>query len=170
MGLEIWKNWSEILDFSKFPLEGEIGLVTKLVIMWSIVMVHTILFWTKMNKIWIFYILFLPLLLPSGVGHCQLRLSVCLKGAGTESLADLRHITGGGKNIFGGHWGGGKVFFHHPRGGGEWFFLLIIIITIICILSNMREFFQSVVIFLRCARYFIYLLKYFSNISQILKF
>ena len=62
MGLEIWKNWSEILDFSKFPLEGEIGLVTKLVIMWSIVMVHTILFWTKMNKIWIFYILFLPLL------------------------------------------------------------------------------------------------------------
>ena len=62
MGLEIWKNWSEILDFSKFPLEGEIGLVTKLVIMWSIVMVHTILFWTKTKKIWIFYILFLPLL------------------------------------------------------------------------------------------------------------
>ena len=44
------------------------------------------------------------------------------------------------------------------------------LINIICILSNMRDFLQSVVIFLRCARYFIYLLKYFCNICQILKF
>ena len=62
IGLEIWKKLSESSDFWKFPLEGEIGLVTKMVIMWSIVMVHTILFWTKTNEIWIFYILFRPLL------------------------------------------------------------------------------------------------------------
>ena len=62
MGLEIWKNLGENLDFWKVPLEGEIRLVTKMEIMWSIVMVHTILFWTKTNEILIFYILFPPLL------------------------------------------------------------------------------------------------------------
>ena len=54
---------------------------------------------------------------------------------------------------------GGAKYFFTIQEGGRMIFLLIIIITIICILSNMREFFQSVVIFSRCARYFIYLLK-----------
>ena len=62
MELEIWKKLSDISEFWKFPLEGEIGLETKMVIMWSIALVDTILFWTKTNEIWIFYILFRPLL------------------------------------------------------------------------------------------------------------
>ena len=56
---------------------------------------------------------------------------------------------------------GGQSIFSPSKRGGANDFLLIIIRTIICILSNMREFFQSVVIFSRCARYFIYFLKYF---------
>ena len=94
IGLEIWKKLSESSDFWKFPLEGEIGLVTKMVIMWSIVMVRTILFWTKTNEIWIFYILFRPLLIAvSLISHIEctdklnlLNFEVCLENLVVHAL------------------------------------------------------------------------------------
>ena len=77
-------------------------------------------------------------------------------------------ILPGGARTFLGVIEGGQSIFSPSKRGGQIIFLLIIIIKIICILFNMREIFHSVVIFLRCARYFIYLLILvkFQNFNQ----
>ena len=77
-------------------------------------------------------------------------------------------LPGGGQEHFWRSLRGGQSIFSPSKRGGRIIFLLIIIIKIICILFNMREIFHSVAIFLRCARYFIYLLILvkFQNFNQ----